>query len=686
MFVSLLAMIIGLFLSPSTSFAGNAQWDLNPASGDWNTATNWTPMTVPNGPADTATFGSSNTTAISISANTTVDGITFAPGATSFTITASPALELIFNGVGIMNNSGTTQNFVAAPSGFGTNALRIVFNNSATAGSGTFFTTNGGTHLQPGPGFINFDDTSSAGGGTFTNNGPTTASQTFGGGATLFGGSATAANGTFINNGGTVSSQVNGTSGSTDFGGTATAANGIFINKAATVSGGDGGSTNFNGSSTAGNATITNEGGIVSGGSGGRTSFSGLFSTSTAGNATITNNAGVVSGASGGTTTFEGFFESVPRFFGSSTAGNATIINNGSSVSGASGGKTIFFTDFPNSFGTSTAGNATLVANGGTNGGQGGQVSFTDESTAGNATLVANGGTGGGQGGTILFEGESTGGTSRIEVFGNGSLDVSLHNAPSQRFPSVRIASIEGDGNVFLGANNLTVGSTNLSTTFSGVIQDGGANGGVGGSLTKIGAGTLDLTGVNTYTGTTNVNGGTLKVDGSITSDTVVNHRATLAGAGTINGNVTNRFFGTVSPGDGPGTLTVTSYTQMSGGTLLIDIAGLNAGEFSVLNVLGTANLSGLLDPVLLNGFVPTIGESFTFLDYGAVTGSLLIFDRNIDGVAEHWDVTYTSNNAVLTVAPGNVPTPDWGSTFLLLIVGVLGVVAYRQSLLHKQA
>jgi hypothetical protein len=32
--------------------AGNATWDLDPGSGDWNTATNWTPTTVPNGSAD----------------------------------------------------------------------------------------------------------------------------------------------------------------------------------------------------------------------------------------------------------------------------------------------------------------------------------------------------------------------------------------------------------------------------------------------------------------------------------------------------------------------------------------------------------------------------------------------------------------------------------------------------------
>ena len=145
-----------------------------------------------------------------------------------------------------------------------------------------------------------------------------------------------------------------------------------------------------------------------------------------------------------------------------------------------------------------------------------------------------------------------------------------------------------------------------------------------------------------------------------------------------------------MSPGDLTGTLTINgNYSQLNqpiAGTLLIDIAGPTPGEFSVLNVLGTANLSGLLDPVLLNGFVPTVGESFTFLNYGAVTGGLFIFDRNIDHAAEHWNVTFASNNAILTVAPGNVPTPDQGSAFLFLTLGLLGLVPSRYFLLRKSA
>lgn len=80
-----------IFLIPSVTYAISAQWDLDPVSGDWNTATNWTPDGVPNGPADVATFGLSNTTDVSISANTEVNGITFTSAATNrYTITAGP--------------------------------------------------------------------------------------------------------------------------------------------------------------------------------------------------------------------------------------------------------------------------------------------------------------------------------------------------------------------------------------------------------------------------------------------------------------------------------------------------------------------------------------------------------------------------------------------------------------------
>jgi autotransporter-associated beta strand protein len=288
--------------------------------------------------------------------------------------------------------------------------------------------------------------------------------------------------------------------------------------------------------------------------------------------------------------------------------------------------------------------------------------------------------------GIFYFYGSSRGGTAQIELqqddpdfdFLVGVLYISGHNAPG-----VTIGSIAGDEGtiVFLGANNLTVGSNNLSTTFSGTIV------GNGGSLTKIGTGTLDLTANNTYTGNTNVNRGVLQVDGSITGNTFVNHTGTLAGTGIINGNVTN--YGRVSPEalGAPGMLTVVdNYTQAQYAALIIQIAGTNTGDFSVLNVLGNANLNGFLDPVLLNGFVPTLGDSFTFLKYASWTGGgFQILNPVFNHGTEQWLVIYFSHRAILTVEQHAPGVPDQGSTFLLLTLGLLGLVTFRRQLLRGQ-
>jgi len=147
-----------LMLCIQTSQAGSATWKRNPRSGDWNTKTNWTPATVPNGSADTATFALSNTTAISISANTELNGITFTAAATNpYTITANPTFTLTLSGAGIVNNSGTTQNVVTAVDA-SVRAGTIVFSNGATGGSNVSIFNGNGT--------INFLNTSTAGGAT----------------------------------------------------------------------------------------------------------------------------------------------------------------------------------------------------------------------------------------------------------------------------------------------------------------------------------------------------------------------------------------------------------------------------------------------------------------------------------------------------------------------------------------
>ena len=193
-------------------------------------------------------------------------------------------------------------------------------------------------------------------------------------------------------------------------------------------------------------------------------------------------------------------------------------------------------------------------------------------SGAANATAIANGSLDGGLGGLIRLLGPSTGGTARVEVFGNGTGDSTNGNLDiSGNQVGVTTGSIEGSGAVFLGANNLTVGSNNLSTTFSGVIQDGGLFGGTGGSLTKIGKGKLTLSKASTYTGGTTVSKGTLLVTnrtGSATGTGAVQVKAgTLGGTGIITGAVT------VGTGTSSGAILLPGKSATAPGILTINSA-----------------------------------------------------------------------------------------------------------------
>lgn len=260
--------------------AGSATWSANPTNGDWNTAANWTPNTVPNGPNDVATFAASNQTDVTISASTEVNELVFSPGASDFTINVTDGKTFTISGTGITNSSGIGQNFVIEKK----SVLNLT--NSATAGELTFFTLLGGTGSLGSGGAIFFLDTSSAGNGTFVVNG---AADDFGNGAAIgFSSNATGGNGTFtVRSGGTAivfflspatagnaSFVIEGgnTAGSVAFfGSEATAGNGIFDIKGGTTPGASGGFVQFSGG-TAGSATfITNPG--TNGGFGGYITF-----------------------------------------------------------------------------------------------------------------------------------------------------------------------------------------------------------------------------------------------------------------------------------------------------------------------------------------------------------------------------------------------------------------------------
>ncbi|MDC1538218.1 autotransporter-associated beta strand repeat-containing protein [Pelagibacteraceae bacterium] len=73
---------------------------------------------------------------------------------------------------------------------------------------------------------------------------------------------------------------------------------------------------------------------------------------------------------------------------------------------------------------------------------------------------------------------------------------------------NVTVGGLSGTGNINLSSYTLTVGSDNGSASYSGILS------GTGG-IDKKGSGTLTLTGVNTYSGDTEITSGTLTLGGS---------------------------------------------------------------------------------------------------------------------------------------------------------------------------
>ena len=241
----------------------------------------------------------------------------------------------------------------------------------------------------------------------------------------------------------------------------------------------------------------------------------------------------------------------------------------------------------------------------------------------------------------------------------------------------------------------------------------------------QIGAGVTTLTKTNTYSGTTAVNAGTLKIDtaGSIANSTGVtvaagakliynssttlnvgpvlngsgiSNRAILAGTGTINATLTLDNLGdTLSPGNSPGILPVTGNQDWASFGYDWEINDFSAatgttpgGDFDQIAIAGSLDLSGgansyilkilSLDALNVSGDVPNFSEinrSWTIL---TTTGGITGFAKtdwvinaggftNLETGAFSLDVT-GGNNLVLSYTI--IPEPR------AALLGGLGILA----------
>ncbi|MFL5732142.1 MAG: beta strand repeat-containing protein, partial [Chloroflexia bacterium] len=155
--------------------------------------------------------------------------------------------------------------------------------------------------------------------------------------------------------------------------------------------------------------------------------------------------------------------------------------------------------------------------------------------------------------------------------------------------------------------------------------------------------------------GTTRMSGGSLQFDQAFPLQ-----GGLLLGSGVVTGTVNNTG-GTVSPGYSPGLMTITGdYVQGPAGRLNIELGGLTpVTQYDRLAVNGTATLDGTLSASSVNGFNPSIGNSFTVLLYGSRSGAFSTvqggtFTQNYNP----GDLTLVVGGPVFTATPTTVSTP----------------------------
>ena len=194
------------------------------------------------------------------------------------------------------------------------------------------------------------------------------------------------------------------------------------------------------------------------------------------------------------------------------------------------------------------------------------------------------------------------------------------------------VASIAGAGSITLGSNTLTSGGSDASTTFSGVIS------GTNGNIIKAGTGTLTLTGNNSYTGSTTISAGLLK----IIRDDPTSYLAATSGF-TGPGNLTIESSGDDFTAD----IVTGTHVQLAGtalGNLIIGKTG-NTRQIDLSSDITTTGTQTYNGPVRLVGGDRTV----------STTNSNVIFAStvNSDGTQRALTVTNGTGDTTFSGAIG---------------------------------
>ncbi|MFB9948222.1 autotransporter domain-containing protein [Rhizobium puerariae] len=254
-------------------------------------------------------------------------------------------------------------------------------------------------------------------------------------------------------------------------------------------------------------------------------------------------------------------------------------------------------------------------------------------------TLVTDKGT------VVVDEDAALGGASAAVRLDDGTLRID----GTQMTSLVRNVVLEAAG------GTLDIADAANSVTAPGVISGTGA-------LTKSGAGALNLTGSNTYTGATTVAAGALFVNGSIASSslTTVEDGALLGGNG-VTGDLRVADGGTLAPGNSIGTLTVRGDVTFDTGSIFqVEVDA--DGNSDKLIASGSVEIDGgTLATVAANGNYKA-NTSYTVITSGdGVTGTFDDVSTNMAFLTPSFIAD--GNNLVLNVTRNDIAFADVATT-----------------------
>ncbi|MCH7965584.1 MAG: T9SS type A sorting domain-containing protein [Bacteroidetes bacterium] len=264
-------------------------------------------------------------------------------------------------------------------------------------------------------------------------------------------------------------------------------------------------------------------------------------------------------------------------------------------------------------------------------------------------------------------------------VVANGGDVLSSNATISQKPTGIGSAQVEGEFSRWTIPGLLNMSNTGgvafLRVLSGGTIDIGTLSMGLnatadvtGGTLIIGGIGPITISSPHSTSIGETTGGGEAYVDSlyltqgaTLLADTVIfEEGGFLGGDGSFPFDVTNS--GGINPGNtvgSSGIFTVdANYTQLTTGTLFIELGGLNPGEgYDQLIVTGIAQLSGTLDVSAIINFEPQVGQKYEIISANTVTGT---FDQIVSHGGLGFDVTYNSNNVSITItSPVDVKDED---------------------------